>query len=178
MRREVMDLDMTNIREFTLARLPDRYKAEIFKAGVCAGLAKLSFENDKVLFDTSGHTNIRNYLVKDRRAGINESVCKLLSVLRKVSESVLAASDWLVSDSDVALDPELLWLCRKDGKIKLLPGTGEGSFTERLCALAKAFPECGGETVAERIAAKHSESNLNIRALLAFLSDWELELRG
>ena len=170
--------DMTNIKEYETPLHFEKYKAEIFGSGKCVGLAEVRFGKDKYYFDSSGHTGIRDYLARDRRAGINESVCKLLAVLRKVSESVLAASDWLVFTDDVSMSPEMLWICKNDGKIKLLPGCGKECLIEGLCSLAEAFPECGGDMVSEKIIEKNMEANLSIRDLLAFLSEWELELKS
>lgn len=173
-----MQTDMTNIKEFETPLLFEKYKAEIFSSEKCSSLAKVCFGKDLFYFDTSGHTSIRDYLARDRRAGINESVCKLLTVFRKVSESVLEASDWLIFTDDVSITPDMLWICKKDGKIKLLPGCGSGYLIERLCSLAEAFPECGGDMVSEKIVKKNMEANLSIRDLLAFLSEWELELKS
>lgn len=152
----------------------EEYELLTWQEVVCDGLAAIKMTEDTVLWDCTGCANILDYVKPDRKAGVTDGFCRILSAFRKIVEAELMAKDYLIEETSISLDPEKLWIDESSGKAKLLPGAYSESFFIRLVGLADRM---GAEKLAERLIENNNKSAMSEKELLKFFSAWELELR-
>ena len=151
-----------------------KYELDIWQSGVCKNLAVIRLYEDEVLCNIENCQNVRDYLRVERTAPIPEKLYKFLSLTRKIVEGVVSASDYLIEESSISLDPDKLWIDSRTGTILFLPEHSDNEFLYNLCEM---LCKLGGEQIAARIAEKNMESAFSYKSLLRFLSTWELENR-
>ena len=150
-----------------------KYMLDIWQCSKSPALADIKFINGKIIWDCSGCVNVKNFVKSDKRGNIMDGYSKIISAVRKTVESMLMASDYLIDDKNINLDPDFIWIDTKSGMVRLLPGKSDCDFIDRICKLAS---EIGSEKLAERIKERSDKSRMSIREILAILSAWELEI--
>lgn len=150
------------------------YEIEIWKSGACSSLAEIRVIDSSAYFEYTGLCNIKDFISIDRRSSVTEGLFKLLMALRKITEGMSLAEDYLIDQNSVSLKLEDLWF-DKEGRVKLLPGKiDEKRFIDRMVDL---LIELNKEDLAEKIKEKDRTSAMSYKDLLSFLSSFELELR-
>lgn len=151
-----------------------QYELEIWQSESCKYLAPIKVYENTIMWQTEGCQNIRDFLRIKRTESVNVRIIKLFYVTRKIIEAVSFATDYLVDENSISLDPNKLWLRGDTHEMLLLPEKSSGDFLNRLCRL---LHQLDGDIIANRIAECDKESAFSYKTLLRFLSKWELEIR-
>jgi len=150
------------------------YEKDVWRQGICPGLAKVSFLGDQVIFTSSGHVNLAEYVKNNPQKTVTSKACRVISALRKIIESKISADDYLISENSIALDLDKIWINSIDGRVKLLPFASKTSFFDEICSICD---QIGAENVKERLISQNKLSVMSEMDLLRYLSLFELELR-
>lgn len=151
-----------------------QYELEIWQSESCKYLAPIKVYENTIMWQTEGCQNIKDFLRISRNDPVNVRMFKLFYVTRKIVEAVSSATDYLIDENSISLDPKKLWLRGDTHEVLLLPEKSSGDFFSRLCRL---LHQLDGDIIANRIEACDRKSAFSYKTLLSFLSQWELEIR-
>ncbi|MDD4445403.1 MAG: hypothetical protein PHC36_06295 [Eubacteriales bacterium] len=182
---------MIHIRYSFADHRPEAYKLEVLRRGCCPALAEASLRENSECLDISVHAaglfHVSTYL--DSLCGNciehrlkNGMIPEVLGWLRRITEAIDTLEEYLIFEEDVSLCLSDLYFEAERGSARLLLKPSGVRLIEglsRLCGeIHRQYPESNADLVARRLRERNAVQLMDRRALLAFLSAWECELRS
>ncbi|HRV32915.1 MAG TPA: hypothetical protein P5281_01100 [Anaerovoracaceae bacterium] len=182
---------MSFVKYTLTAPRPSDHKVEVLRRSCCPALAEASLfthgEELAVTVRIAGLFHLKTYLEHQDASSEDHrlrggQVPEILGWLRRVTEAMDLAAEYLIEEKDISLALEDLYFDAKEGPARLLLKSSDGTLIEGLISLCGEMyalcPDSNADLVARRLRERNAEQLMERRTLLAYLSGWACELNG